>query len=318
MRAILLSLVIAACGVPQTADDTATPDAAPSNLLPGFTPTPPGPGEVQVVSPIVHDIAPGADILLCSYLDPSAAFAATTDVTHVTGFQSVAGAHHAILYQARSPRPVDTHVCTDDDMANAIPLGVTGGEGGEAFQIPDGLALRAAGHAQLFFQTHWINASDHAIDGQAAFDLKVQAPSTSVQTAGLFSIVDTTVKLASGVGHAGASCPFAHDIQFGTLYGHAHEWGTHVKIVYTPAGGSDQVVYDHDWIPHDTFAPPSLVYPISAPFTAHAGDHVRVECDYDNTTGAEIDFPKEMCAAAGFYFPGDTELNCVDGTWPGP
>jgi hypothetical protein len=319
MRALLiaLALALAACGVPQNADDTATPDGA-SDFLPGFAPSPPAADEVQIVSPIVHDIAPGADILMCSYLDVSAGFAADVDITHVTGFQSQAGAHHAIIYQARAKRPVDTHVCTDDDMANAIPLGVTGGEAGDAFGIPDGLALRAAAHTQLFFQTHWINSTDHAIDGQAAFDLRVQPPSASVQTAGLFSIVDTTVALPAGAGHAGASCPFARDIQFGTLYGHAHEWGTHVRIVYTPAGGADQVLYDHDWNPHDTFAPPSLRYAIDAPFTAHAGDHVRVECDYDNTTGAEIDFPREMCAAAGFYFPGDAQMNCIDGTWPGP
>lgn len=318
MRSIVFLLALAACSTPPVPED---PDAAPVNsgLLAGFTPGAPAADEVQLLSPIVHDIAAGGDVLLCSYLPVDAGFASDVDITRVTGFQSQAGAHHAILYQARSKRPVDTHVCTDDDMANSIPLGVTGAEGGDAFGIPDGLALRAAAHSQLFFQTHWVNSTDHAIDGQAAFNLRVQPVSNTVQTAGLFSIVDTQILIPAGKpGHEGASCPFGRDIQFGTLYGHAHEHGTHVKLVYTPAGGADQVIYDHDWIPHDAFAPPSLHYPIAQPFVVHAGDALRVECDYQNATGGDLAFPQEMCAAAGFYFPGDAQMNCVDGTWPGP
>ncbi len=318
LRASALVLALAGCGVPDTTADD--PDAAPPpDLLPGFTPDPAGPGELQVVSPIVRGLPAGADVLMCSYLDVDAGFTSDVDITHVTGFQSAQGAHHAILYQARARRPVDTHVCTDDDMANAIPLGVTGGEGGAAFQIPDGLALRAAAHSQLFFQTHWVNATDQAIDGQAAFDLKVQPVSGTVVTAGLFAIVSTQFTIPAGkTGHAESACTFARDIQFGTLYGHAHEWGTRVQIVHTPAAGADDVIYDHAWIPHDTFAPPSLLYGATSPFVAHAGDTMRVACDYDNTTDHDLTFPLEMCAAAGFYFPGNDELNCVDGAWPGP
>ncbi|MCE9574746.1 MAG: hypothetical protein K8W52_16475 [Deltaproteobacteria bacterium] len=312
-RPLFLGLALAACGASAA---PIVPDAG-AELLPGFTPAAPGPGELQVVSPIVRDIAPGADVLMCTYLPIEAGFATDVDITHVTGFQTQAGAHHAILYQARSNRPVDTHVCTDDDMANSIPLGITGGEGGDAFGIPDGLALRAAAHSQLFFQTHWVNTTDQAIDGQAAFNLTVQAPSTAVQTAGVFSIVSTQISVAAGAtGSAAATCTFARDIQFGTLYGHAHEWGTHVRIVHTPMGGADDVIYDHDWIAHNAFAPPSLRYTVAAPFVVHAGDTVRVECSYDNTTDHELTFPFEMCAAAGFYFPGNAQLNCVDGGWP--
>ncbi|HTJ40955.1 MAG TPA: hypothetical protein VL463_02630 [Kofleriaceae bacterium] len=318
MRAICLFTILAACSTPPAGDDDTTPDAASSDFLPGFTPTAPGADEIQIVSPIVHDIAPGADVLMCSYISPDAAFAADTDITHAAGFQSMTGAHHAILYQARSKRPVDTHVCTDDDMANAIPLGVTGGEGGEAFQIPDGLALRAAAHSQLFFQTHWVNSTDHVIDGQAAFNLRALPVSADRPTASIFSIVSTQFTIPAGKpGHATTTCSFAKDIQFGTLFGHAHEWGTHVKITWTPQGAAEDVIYDHDWIPHDTFAPPALTYAVASPFVVHAGDTVRVDCDYMNTTANDLSFPREMCGAAGYYFPGNVQLNCVDGSWPG-
>ena len=32
--------------------------------------------------------------------------------------------------------------------------------------------------------------------------------------------------------------------------------------------------------------------------------------------GTALRFPKEMCAMLGFYFPGDRELDCVNGLWP--
>jgi hypothetical protein len=155
------------------------------------------------------------------------------------------------------------------------------------------------------------------IDGQAAFDLRVQPVSSSIETAGLFSIVATQFTIPKGqTGTATTSCTFAHDVQWATMYGHAHEWGTRVRIFYTPSGGAEQVLYDHPWTPHATFTPPGLAWPLTSPFVAHTGDTIRVQCDYDNTTDHDLTFPQEMCAAAGLYFPGDAQLNCVDGAWP--
>lgn len=286
-------------------------------LLDGFDPPAPGAGELQVIMPIVHDIAPGADVTLCTYL-PETVDLGAADVVGAMGFQSEIGGHHAILYQAISKRPVDTHECTDDDMANSIPLAITGGEASAAFAIPDGLSFRSEAGKQLFVQTHWINSTEAPISGQAAFNMRVQPVSDAVQPASVFAIVDTSITIpAHGTATEGSSCTFPRDVQFATLGGHAHEWGSRVRIYHAPSpSGPEEMMYDQAWDPTKTFDTPTLRYTKTAPFVARAGATLRVECSYDNTTDADLHFPREMCASFGFYFPGNVQLNCVDGRFP--
>ncbi len=309
-RLSTMGLVLAACG----ADDVSGPE-----LLDGFAPPAPGPGEIQLVSPIVRDIAPGADVTLCTYLPLSASLPEAADVIEATGYQSLGGSHHAILYQARQPRPVETHECTDDDMVNSIPVAINaGGEGGDAaFEIPDGLAFRIEAGAQFFVQTHWVNASDQPLDGQAAFNLKAQPVGGAVQPASLFSWVDTEILVPAGqAGREGVTCAFERDIQFVTIGGHAHEHGTAVRLYHQPSGAAEVKLYDEDWSPAKTFAMPILKFPASAPFVVRRGDTLRADCEYMNPTAESLQFPGEMCGGFGFYFPGSAQLNCTDGNFP--
>ena len=317
MRSLLLVLVCA-CSVPPSDGD---PDAAPpSDLLPGFTPPAPGDGELRILSPIVRGIAPGADVTLCSYLPASASFATTSDIVQASGYTSALGSHHALLALASRDRPVDTHACTDDDMTNSRFLaGVGGGDaGGGAFDIPAGIAFRVDGGRQLLVQTHWINATDHPIDGQVAFVIRVQPPSTSVQPAQLLNWGTSQISIPAGAdGSAHGECPVGRDLHVFILGGHAHEWGTHVTLGLRPAAAAPATIYDQAWTPHDTFDPPRTHFDVGAPMDVHAGDVLTADCTYHNSTGATLEFPREMCIGFAFFFPGDAELDCLDGSWPG-
>lgn len=309
-RVSMMGLALAACG---------TDDGAGPELLDGFDPPAPGPGEVQIVSPIVRGIAPGADVTLCTYLPPSASLPEAADVVKAVGYQSTIGGHHAILYQARQPKAVDTHECTDDDMVNAILVAIApGGEGLSAgFEIPDGLAFRTEAGAQFFVQTHWINTTDQPIDGQSAFNVKTQPVGQGVQPMSLFSWVDTDILIPAGrPGHERVSCTFERDVQFVVMGGHAHELGTKVSVYHAPAAGAETMLYDESWSAAKTFATPLIKYPKAQPFVVRQGDSLRTECDYMNTTGDDVQFPREMCGGFGFYFPGSVQLDCTDGIFP--
>lgn len=309
-RVSIMGLALAAC----TGDD-----GGGEELLDGFAPPAPGPGELQLLSPIVRDIAPGTDITLCTYYPLSAALPAAADVVKAAGYQSALGAHHAILYQARQPRPVDTHECTEDDMVNSIPVAINaGGEGGAAaFDIPPGMAFRLEAGRQFFVQTHWVNATEQPIDGQAAFNIKTQPVSDSVQPASLFSYVDTQIVVPAGQrGREGVTCTFEREIKFVTMGGHAHEHGTAVRLYHKVAGAAEELLYDEAWTPDKTFAMPVLKYPPSAPLVLRPGDSLRADCEYMNPTAADLQFPTEMCGGFGFYFPGSTQLDCTDGNFP--
>lgn len=289
------------------------------DILDGFEVPAPGDGEIQLLSPILEDLPPGADVTLCTYLPMDVAFADTVDIIAGRGYQSPAGGHHAILYTAERERPVDTHECTDDDMVNArFLIGAGGGDAGGAFaEIPEGLAYRIDGGKQLMIQSHWINATTAPLDGQVAFNLRAVPPSADRQLAQLFNWTSTDIEVpASGTGAARTDCVVGQDMSFYLVGGHAHEHGTRVTLTHTPAGGEPAVFYDEEWTAYYTFDPPRISMDVSAPMVVHAGDTLSVDCTYANPTGEALTFPTEMCVGFAFFFPAEHQIDCVDGYWP--
>jgi hypothetical protein len=304
-------LILLLCGAVSCGGDDGIQEV---ELLPGFQPTPPTVGEIQVITPILPGVQPGQDVTYCTYLDYR--MERELDIVSYKGFQSEQG-HHTILYGARTARPAGTHECTDEDMYGVRYLGGGGTDatvGADA--LPDGIAFRVPADTQLMMVSHWINASETPIDVQAAYNLTVQEPRADVDPGDLFTSVATNFTLPEGVSTVTQSCALQDDFKFFLIGGHAHEWATHITISHTPAGGQAVVIYDTDWDPELIFDTPLDHYTKEAPFTMSAGDTFQVDCTYDNTTGASIRFPTEMCVGFGYFFPADGEIDCVDGVWP--
>jgi hypothetical protein len=283
-------------------------------MIDGFKVPPPGPDQIQLIIPPIRDIAPGVDITLCTYLDYRTD--KDYDIFNYKGFQSTDGAHHVLLYAVDNESPADTHVCTEDDMVNGRYL-AGGGAEAPALDLPEGIVIRMPANTQLMIQTHWINASDKAIDGQAAFNLDVEKPDPSHLNSQLFTVLSTQISIPAGsTGKVHASCTIQQELNFFMLGGHEHEWGTHVALTHTPADGEPKMIYDQPWAESFQFNPPRNSYTKEAPFTLRKGDKIAIDCDYNNTTTGVLDFPREMCVGWGYFFPADGEIDCVDGTWP--
>jgi hypothetical protein len=292
--------------------------AAGCSGAPGFMPPPVGADEMQVLSPLIKDIPSGADVTYCSYLTTK--LADSIDVIGFHGLQAPGG-HHALLYAAPSPKPDGTHVCTEDDMIGVTYVaGVGADKALNAFEtLPEGLAFRVPAGAQLMIQTHWVNATMHAIDGQAAINLRTAPASAGRTPTDLISFVDTTFDIPAGqVGTHVTTCPVGADTTLFLLSGHEHWRGTHFKAEHIAGtGGATDILFEKDWQPGYEFDPPMNLYDKTTPLTLHAGDQVRVTCSWDNTAGTkDLTFPSDMCVAWGFYFPGRGEIDCVDGFWP--
>jgi hypothetical protein len=306
----LLSLGLAACGGGSDAPE----------LLEGFEPVPPAEGEIQIISPIVWDIAPGADVTLCSYLPLDQALDETLDIIGAYGMQSAIASHHSVLYMVERDRPIDTHECTDDDMINSRYLAGAGGgdAGGSQDYIPEGVAYRVEAGRQLMVQTHWINTTTQPIDGQAAFNLRVQAPSEDVELAQLFTWTSTNINVPAGeTGSTRTDCVMQQEMKFYRLGGHAHEHGSRVTMTHTPAAAEPNVFYDEEWVDYYTFDPPRVDFARDEAMVVRVGDTLSIDCEYDNTTTEDLTFPLEMCTGFGFYFPGTAQMDCTDGRWPG-
>ena len=291
-----------------------TPTTEDAPLIDGFHPPALAPNEVRVVAPLVTEIPAGGDLSWCTYIENP--FANEVDVIQSRGFQSKFG-HHAILMEVvgAESRLGESRKCTDADMTNARFL-AGGSDAAAQFKIPEGIAFRIKKKSVLMIQSHWINTSAAPVVGQAVFNIGVQQPDGKREAAQLFAAYTANVTLPPrGPAHAKTECKIQQDLSFFALGGHAHEWGTWVRVSVDRAGGTSQTLYEHDWEPHYQADPPLSYYETKAPLKLHAGDVLRVECDYQNTSDAEIRFPREMCVGLGFYFPGTADIQCGDGHW---
>lgn len=281
----------------------------------GFAPPPMVAGETEFDSPIIPQIPPGSDITYCSYLDSTIADA--TDVIHYRVFGSLTS-HHAILFAAKQSRPVDTHVCTEDDMTNGRFLAGGGAEGVSNVDIPDGLAFRIPANTQIMIQTHWINATLNAVDGQAVAYITGVPSSPTRQTMDLFDVVNASFTLPAGkVTTATTTCTIKKDLQIFAIAGHMHEFGQHFDFTIADAGGANmQMLWSKDWAPEYQSAPPYTVFTTAQPLLFKAGQQVSAACTWSNLTASDISFPREMCVGTTFYFPADDgEIDCIDGIW---
>jgi hypothetical protein len=289
-------------------------DSGDSQFIDGFSPPAPESDEVQIVAPAVRDVQPGQDITLCAYIDQR--FAADTDIISYKGYQSKLGGHHVILYAVEHAQAANVHECTEDDMINSRYLAGSGADTPPA-ELPEGVVFRIPGNTQLMIQTHWINASDKPLDGQGAFNLRITEPKPEHKLAQLFTTVNTNFTVPVGTGSAAAECTVKEHMNVFLLGGHMHEWGTHVKIAHTPVTSTTpNVIYDYGWTAEDVFDSPRNNYTTDNPFVLNVGDKIRVDCSYNNTTGAPLPFPSEMCVAFAYGYPLDHQIDCVDGNWP--
>lgn len=312
---LVFSVVSCGSSAPAPATSTATDagaETSSSQFLEGFSPPPPGPGQIQIVTPIYQGITSGQDITYCTYITNP--FDADTDVIASTGYQSVPG-HHAIIYDVGDyGTPGDTHVCTDDDMTRARFLGGAS-DAAQNFPIPPGVAIRIAAGGKLLLQTHWIDSTDHTIGGQAAFNLTVSPANPANQPTQQIVIYSTTFSVAPHTtGTQVINCPIQQDLQLFLFTGHMHEYGTHVNIQQIGATATS-TIYDTDWQPEYQANPPRNLYTKDAPLVFHKGDTVRVTCNWDNTTDGALSFPIEMCTGFGMYYPATQDIDCGDGVW---
>ena len=176
MSRVFWILVLAAC----SADSSA--------YVAGFSPPPPTPGHTRMIAPPVPDIAPGKDVTYCQWM--ADASDVSRQIANVEGYQSHGG-HHLVLYATTVREPVGTsRVCTDQDMLSITFVGAVGGEGtsGPGAKLPAGLAFEVPPGMALMANTHYLNATDDAFDGQSVVDVKFADPAHPLPSVGFFVV----------------------------------------------------------------------------------------------------------------------------------
>jgi hypothetical protein len=285
-------------------------DFAPPALAPGYT---------RFVTPTVSDLQPGDNVEYCQWV--AAASSQAKDVLAIDGAQSRTG-HHATIYATTETQFAvgESHICTTDDMLSITFVGAIGGEGTGAASshLPDGLYFRVPAGQALMVNTHWLNATDDVVDGQAVVDLKFDKASDQRVIADLFANNGDTFEIASGQTNSyDVNCTLPQDMNIAMSGNHMHNYGASAYTELVHADGSKQmVVADPMWSPEMQFNPHYLPFSLDAPLVARAGDTYHTHCEWTNTTSKTQYFPDEMCVGFSYYFPSQGQIVCENGGWP--
>jgi len=288
------------------------------SYIAGFSPPPVPAGYERFVTPVVENIQPGDNVEYCQWI--AAPQDTRRDVLAFTGAQSKTG-HHTVLFATTETNFAvgESHECTTDDMISVSFIGGVGGEGaGESSNaLPDGVYFSVPPGQALMANTHWLNATDSPVEGQAVIDVKFADPDPSRTIADLFINNGDQFELPPATPTSyDVSCTLQQDLSFALLGNHMHTYGTSVysELVH-PDGTKDMLVQDAVWNPENQFNPQVVKYEIATPKVAHAGDVYHTHCEWTNTTSKTMLFPDEMCGGFGFYFPSNGQLVCDDGGW---
>lgn len=268
------------------------------------------PGEVLVFGTGNYEI-PAGDVFTCFYTDTIAA--EDLAVTSATGRQSPGG-HHITVYYTNSVREPTSHPCDDQEMLTWNQVAGAAINPEEfTLDIPEGLATRVPAGSQLVLQTHYINTSGQPETVSDDVTLQLAKPEELEAYVNDFVIVDLDLAIAPhSAGESVSICTVPADVPIVRLLGHAHEWGTYFKLERLDDNDEvAEIIYEEDWLPYYSSAPPMNRYPVDAPLTLKEGTRLRQTCRWNNTEEYEMKFPREMCVTYAYYFPDDGRKMCA-------
>jgi hypothetical protein len=217
--------------------------------------------------------------------------------TYVSAIRPIAplGTHHTFV--ALSDTADGTH-CTMAVAAGTLVYAA--GLGSKGITMPKGVAMKLAAGKVLNLSLHIYNPTSEVLKGTSGLevvkmdpkDVKYEAATTLAGPLG-FSIPPRLVTLTN-------ECEIDQEQTAFVLFPHMHQLGRHLKTTVT-IGGVETVLHDADFSFNDQ---PQI--PID-PLTFEAGDRIRTECTYDNTTANNVTFGEssdtEMCFSVFFRYP---------------
>jgi hypothetical protein len=307
MRAWLALAILVGCGTDSGTQWVAdfNPPAAPA----GYT---------RFVTPIIKDIEPGANVEWCQWV--ADADTVDRDVMDVTGLQSATG-HHAVLYATTDThfKVGESHECTTEDMLHISFVGAIGGEGtsSSAAALPPGLNFRLPKGQALMINTHWLNARDNAVDGQAVLDVKFADPTPDHTIADLFADNGDTFEIPAGQATSyDVNCVAQQDLNIAMIGNHMHSDGrtAYTEVIHADSS-KEMLVADPEWTPEEQFNPKYVKFTVDAPKVVKKGDTLHTHCEWQSTKTTSQFFPDEMCVGFAFYFPGNGFITCENGGW---
>ncbi len=222
---------------------------------------------------------------------------------YVAAFRAVApeGTHHTVVTLSDSTQPDGEFPCDAGTLADEMIF--TSGVGTNDVVFPEGVAIKIDAGQRILLNLHLFNVSGSEIGGVSGTQVKVIPEADVEQEAEVIFAGSVLIALSPmSEGSASGACTFNQDATIMSVWPHMHQYGTHMKVTHQGAAG-DTVLHDLPFAFSE-----QINYPI-APQAVSAGESVRVECDYTNTSSQTVTFgdssEQEMCFAGLYRYPAE-------------
>jgi hypothetical protein len=261
-------------------------------------------------------IAVGADVQTCFV--PDIEFDEDVYVVQADAYQGDVG-HHVQIYGSAVPRrPGEFFDCSDlSVMSSLLPL-VTPNhplkESDNSKQLPENFYVKIPAGSRIVMQSHYVNYTDSDINTADIVNFETVADVAGMTEASFFVLSHNTFTVPEGPSTVVYECDVEADTQLLYAMGHMHEQGKSISLERLPAGSNaPELLYEVDtWTSEFRDDAPTNAYPPSEPLVLNAGDHLTLTCNFENATGEELPWPREMCVMFTAYWParGDGFLLC--------
>jgi hypothetical protein len=288
-------LLLLACIEPAAVDDFVAPDAPDHG--------------VQLVVP-VFDVPAYTELERCLFVDAPAS-------GHIARIELVArpGLHHTSV--ARSPQDypqgheeaceigIPEELMGDYDQVPEPLFASSTSVHHEDVAFPAGIAVPLLEGEQLVIDTHTLNATDQATQGEVYINLHFAEPQDVEHDAHLFTFSNVmNVRIPARSRHTlTTTCTFPDDAVLVTATPHMHQLGAGVQVWRNDGDQDVELLVDSPgWSAPDTvwFDPPVAV---------SAGDGLTWSCTWENPGSEPVHFgptaDDEMCTVFGYHAPAD-------------
>jgi hypothetical protein len=228
-----------------------------------------------------------------------------------SGHQQLGG-HHIVVYYTDVPREPQHHPCVDSEMVSWHQIAGSGGDGKETLYLPDGFGLKVPEGKQLVIQSHYINTAGVGRTVRDDVTLELGKPADVRYYVNYLVTDDETFEVApKSPGKSATECTLDRDFDIILGLPHMHEWGRTYSLDAVGADNSTRTIIEQDtWDASFAGAPPVQYYTEQDPLHFAKGTKLRQTCNWENDTTEPIVFPREMCLAFFYYYPGDGDLDC--------
>jgi hypothetical protein len=263
---------------------------------------PPGTTEgMQTYSLTPFTIQPGDEQINCYYIP------ATGDEHYISKFvvDMNPGSHHLVVFRIDERQlngalpPAGPTPCTQVEIPNGLDGMLPGSQQLHSeLDLPDGVGMKIEKYHGLYFQSHYINATQAAITTQVTYSLSFVDASSVQQTAGMIFYSNYNLNIPVGMSTATETCHAPQDLNILTATGHMHMHG----LTFDASVGGQSIYHTSNWD-----EPNGSIFP--APGMAVAtGTPISWSCAYNNTTDGPLVFgnsasKNEMCILAAIYYP---------------